>query len=97
LLARGASVTVFDPKGMDNFNREFNLPVRYAHSAEEAIRDQDAVVFQTEWKQFRKIHATHYARLMREPVIIDGRRTVDAAKLKKAGARYLAIGAPNEP
>jgi UDPglucose 6-dehydrogenase len=97
LLAKGASVSVFDPKGMDNFNREFNLPVKYAPSAEEAMRDKDAVVFQTEWKEFRRIHASHYGKLMKEPVVIDGRRTVDAAKLRKAGVRYIAIGAPNEP
>jgi len=96
LLEKGASVTVFDPKGMDNFNKEFNLPVKYAQSAEEAIRDKDTVVFQTEWKQFRHIHATHFGKLMKEPVVIDGRRTVDARKLRKAGVRYFAIGAPNE-
>ena len=96
ILEKGATVTAFDPKGMDNFNKEFGLPIKYAHSAEEAIRDKDAVVFQTEWKEFRAIHASHYARLMKEPVVIDGRRTVDAGKLRKEGVRYFAIGAPNE-
>lgn len=97
LLDRGASVTAYDPKGSDNFNREFGLPVEYAPSSEEALRDKDAVIFQTEWKEFRRIHASHYGKLMKEPVVIDGRRTVDAARLKKAGVKYIAIGAPNGP
>ncbi len=96
LLAAGASVTAYDPKGMENFKREFGLPIKYAPSAEEAMRGRNAVVFQTEWKQFRRIHASHYAKLMKEPVVVDGRRSVDAGRLRRAGVRYFAIGAPNE-
>ncbi|MBM4248477.1 MAG: UDP-glucose/GDP-mannose dehydrogenase family protein [Euryarchaeota archaeon] len=97
LLARGATVTAYDPRGMDNFKTEFGLQIAYARSAEGAMRDKDAVIFQTEWREFHRIRATRYAKLMRGPVVIDGRRTADAGKLRKAGVRYLAIGAPDGP
>lgn len=96
LLARGASVVAYDPKGMVNFQREFALDIKYAGTAAEAMRNVDAVVFQTEWREFRHVHARDFCKLMKKPVVIDGRRTVDPRKLKKAGVRYLAIGAPNE-
>ena len=65
--------------------------------AVEAMKGADAVVFQTEWPEFRHIRTRDFCRLMKKPVVIDGRRTVDGRKLRKAGVRYLAIGAPNEP
>ena len=97
LLAKGASVIAFDPQGMVNFRHEFGLDIKYAASAEAAMKGADAVVFQTEWPEFRHIRTRDFCRLMKKPVVIDGRRTVDGRKLRKAGVRYLAIGAPNEP
>jgi UDPglucose 6-dehydrogenase len=96
LLAKGAKVTAYDPKGMDNFKKEFGLCIDYAPDARTAICGKDAVIFQTEWREFRKILASELKKLMRRPVAIDGRRSVDGARLKNAGVRYLAIGAPND-
>jgi UDPglucose 6-dehydrogenase len=96
LMAKGAIVTAYDPKGMENFKREFRPDIGYAPDARTALREKDAVVFQTEWRQFRSIPARDFLELMRQPVVIDGRRSVDGARLKRAGVRYLAIGAPNE-
>lgn len=96
LVARGANVTAYDPKGMENFKKEFGLDIDYATEAKEALRGKDAVIFQTEWREFRRIPAHLFKKLMRRPVVIDGRRSVDAAKLRKAGVRYLAIGATND-
>lgn len=96
LVAKGAKVTVYDPKGMENFRHEFDLPIGYASDAKEAIRGKDAVIFQTEWREFRKMPAHLFKKLMRQPIVIDGRRSVDAARLKRAGVRYLAIGATND-
>jgi UDPglucose 6-dehydrogenase len=95
ILAEGATVTAYDPKGMENFKKEFGLDIEYAPDAKSALRGKDAVVFQTEWRQFRSIPAGDYKTLMARPVVIDGRRTVDGARLKRAGVRYLAIGAPD--
>jgi len=96
LLVMGAHVTVYDPKGMDNFKKEFHFDIKYAKDPQDALLDKDAVIFQTEWPEFRKIPATWYAKLMRRPLVIDGRRTVDPAKLHKEGVKYLAIGAGNQ-
>jgi len=96
MLAEGAKVTAYDPKGMENFKKEFGLDIDYAIDAKAAIRGKDAVIFQTEWREFRSISTQDYKMLMDRPLVIDGRRTVDGARLKKAGVRYLAIGAAND-
>jgi UDPglucose 6-dehydrogenase len=96
LLAKGATVTAYDPKGMENFKKQFGPDIDYAPDARTALRDKDAVIFQTEWRQFWSITARDFMHLMRHPVVIDGRRSVDGASLKRAGVRYLAIGAPND-
>jgi len=96
ILSKGAKVTAFDPVGMENFKKEFGLEIEYAPNMKAAIRDKDAVIIQTEWPQFRKIPANDFKKLMKVPLVIDGRRSVDAADLKKAGVRYLAIGSPND-
>ena len=95
LLVMGANVTAYDPKGMDNFRKEFDFDITYAKDARDALLDKDAVIFQTEWPQFRKIPASWYPKLMSKPIVIDGRRTVDPVKLRKEGVKYLAIGADN--
>ena len=96
LLAKGANVTVYDPKGMETFKKEFGLDIDYAPDARTALHQKDAVIFQTEWRQFRSIPAQDFKHLMKTPVVIDGRRSVDGPGLKRAGVRYIAIGAPNE-
>ncbi|MGQ9582924.1 MAG: UDP-glucose dehydrogenase family protein [Thermoplasmatota archaeon] len=96
LLDRGARVTAHDPRGMENFRREFGLDIQYAPSALEALKGKEGVIFQTEWLEYRRIPASAYIKLMQRPIVIDSRRTVDARKLKAAGVRYLAIGAPRD-
>ncbi|MEM2869217.1 MAG: UDP-glucose/GDP-mannose dehydrogenase family protein [Thermoplasmata archaeon] len=96
LLARGARVIAHDPHGMENFKKEFGLNIEYAETALDALKGRDAVVFQTEWPEYRRIPASAYIRLMERPIVIDGRRTVEPRKLKLAGVRYFAIGAPRD-
>jgi len=96
ILSKGAKVTAFDPVGMENFKKEFGFDIDYAPDMKAALRDKDAVIIQTEWREFRKIPANDFRKLMKQPLVIDGRRSVDAAGLKKAGVRYLAIGSPND-
>jgi UDPglucose 6-dehydrogenase len=52
----------------------------------------DALVLVTDWKEFLKLDYSKMAKLMNNPVIIDGRNFIDRQTVEKAGFRYVGIG-----
>ena len=52
----------------------------------------DALVLVTDWKEFLKLDYDKMAKLMTNPVMIDGRNFLNRKGLEKAGFRYLGIG-----
>lgn len=69
LLERGARVQVYDPKGMDNFRREFK-EITYCASARECVDGAAAVLIVTEWKEFAD------PALYGDKLVVDGRGVV---------------------
>ena len=59
---------------------------------EELATDCDALVLVTDWQEFRTLDYQQLARLMKAPVIIDGRNFLDPEILSAAGFYYIAIG-----
>jgi UDPglucose 6-dehydrogenase len=49
-------------------------------------------VILTEWNEFKQIHLNSVRKMMRQPVIVDGRNIYDPAKMKQGGFRYSCIG-----
>jgi UDPglucose 6-dehydrogenase len=95
LLKRKAKVVAYDPKGTANFReaaRTQKIKVEYARTVEEALRDADCAIVQSDWKEFRRLTPKQLKQWMRAPVIVDGRRTFDPEKLTKAGVVYRGIG-----
>ncbi len=90
LLARGARVVAFDPMAMPSFIKV--MPgIEYASSAVECLKGADGCIVQADWKEFRLLGRKEFSG-MRTPVIVDGRRCLDPAKVERAGAKYLGIG-----
>jgi len=52
----------------------------------------DALVLVTDWQQFRTLDYAKMAKLMNNPVMIDGRNFLEEEILERAGFRYLGIG-----
>jgi len=94
LLARGASVCVYDPVAMDEARRIFGAEPRiaYAESPLAALDGADALVIVTEWKEFRSPDFEAIRGLLKQPVIFDGRNLYDPALMKRLGFTYYAIG-----
>lgn len=95
LLAQGATVTAFDPEGMENFRRE-HPEIVYAATPYEALKQVDLLILVTEWDEFRNPDWARVQELMRTPNIIDGRNIYHAqrAELKKRGFSYVGVGVP---
>lgn len=91
LSLQGATVSVYDPKAMDNARRVFPT-LDYVDSAAEALDRADLVVLATEWQEFRDLDPVAVAGLVADPVIIDGRNVLDVGAWKAAGWRMHALG-----
>ena len=88
----GASVAAYDPVAMDEFRHMHGDVADYVKDKYEALDDADALVLLTEWKEFRLPSWTLIKRLMKKPVIFDGRNIYDRKELENEGIEYYAIG-----
>lgn len=92
LLEAGASVTAYDPQAMENAALVLGDRITYAGSAYQALEGADALVLVTEWMEFREPDFARMAKLMKQPVIFDGRNLFNKTKLKNLGFTYYGIG-----
>jgi UDPglucose 6-dehydrogenase len=91
LKSRGAAVTVYDPQAMGKA-REVLPAVRYARNAYDACKGADCLLVVTEWSEFKDADLKRVKKLMRRPVMIDGRNLYDPAGMKSLGFNYRSMG-----
>ncbi|HEX6132524.1 MAG TPA: UDP-glucose/GDP-mannose dehydrogenase family protein [Longimicrobiales bacterium] len=94
LLERGAVVTAHDPEAVGAARARFGDRVGFAETNYEALRDADALVIVTEWKQYRVPDFERIRRLLRQPMIFDGRNLFNPARMQELGFHYESIGRP---
>ena len=92
LLEAGCTVRVYDPVAMSECRRRIGDTVTYAADMYDATLNADALLLLTEWKQFRLPSWGVVKKLMRQPLIMDGRNIYDIEDLKAAGFEYHCIG-----
>ena len=94
LLARGATMTVYDPVAMDEARKIFadEPGVRFASSTVNALDGADALIIVTEWKEFRSPDFADMKKRMKSPVVFDGRNLYDPALMRDSGIEYFSVG-----
>ncbi len=94
LLARGASVTAYDPVAMPEARQIYKAEsrVRFADSPMAALEGADALAIVTEWKEFRSPDFQKIKQVLRTPAIFDGRNLYDPAEVRRNGLEYYPIG-----
>ena len=92
LLAGGANVTVFDPEATEGARARYGDRITYAESPYGALQDVDALIVVTEWNEFRKPDLGLMKKLMKRPVIFDGRNIYDPRRMREIGFLYHSIG-----
>ena len=95
LVGRGAAITAYDPKAVEEAKTCYlrDIPeIRYVESKYEALKNADALVLVTEWKEFRQPDFEEIAKLLKQPLIFDGRNQYDKRRLEKYGIEYHQIG-----
>jgi UDPglucose 6-dehydrogenase len=92
LLERGAKIQAFDPEAMKVAKGLFGQKISYANRSYEALRGADALAIVTEWHEFREPDFGRMRKLMRDPVIFDGRNIYQPQQIKAHGFTYYSIG-----
>jgi len=94
LLAAGASVHAYDPEAMKVAKGIFGSKIHYAENAYAALTGADALAIVTEWSEFREPDYGRMRKLMRSPVIFDGRNIYNPESLRSQGFTYISMGRP---
>jgi UDPglucose 6-dehydrogenase len=96
LLKHGAKLSLYDPKATNNFKRLFpeGKDLSYAQDMYQALVDCEALLILTEWEEFKKADFQRVKRLLRLPIIIDGRNIYEPSKMREEGFEYYCMGRP---
>ncbi len=97
LVAEGAEVTAYDPKGMAGARQHpVGDKIRYAGSALEATAGAEALVIATDWPEFAGADFDAVKANMTTPLVFDGRNLLDPDTMRGRGFTYRGIGRGSE-
>ncbi|OUU24044.1 MAG: UDP-glucose 6-dehydrogenase [Candidatus Endolissoclinum sp. TMED37] len=95
LVSRGAKIKAYDPKAINEAKEYYMKGVKnitYLESKYDVLKDSDALILLTEWKEFRSPDFKEIKAQLKTPVIFDGRNQYIAYSLEKFGFEYYQIG-----
>ena len=92
LIEDGAIVKAYDPVGENNFKKLYPTEIKYCDNIEETLKDTDICFIFTEWDEIKNIKPEEYKKLMKTPLVYDGRNIYDLKEMKESGVEYYSIG-----
>jgi len=92
LLKAGSEVRVHDPEALHEAKRYFGERVRYCETYYDALDGADALLILTEWNEFRRPDFARMKKLLKQPVVFDGRNLYEPADMAELGFVYHSIG-----
>ncbi len=92
LIEDGANVKAYDPVGENNFKKLYPTEIKYYDNIEETLKDTDICFIFTEWDEIKNIKPAEYKKLMKTPLVYDGRNIYDLKEMKENGVKYYSIG-----
>ncbi len=94
LLEEKCQITAFDPAAMDRARQILDNRITYAKDSYTAATGADALLVLTEWKEFVNLDLARIKRLLRTPIVVDGRNIFSQSEMADAGLNYHSIGRP---
>lgn len=92
LLEQKAQVIAYDPVAIPNVKKVLNGKIEFAKNAYEVAKGADCLAVVTEWNEFRDLELEKIKKLMKTPIIADGRNIFDMEKAKKLDFSYFGVG-----
>jgi len=87
----GAKIKAYDPQAMNKAHSILN-GVTFCKDMYEAAHNSDALGIITEWHEFEVMDLGRIKKLMKNPLIIDGRNIFDPKRMRELGFKYTSIG-----
>ena len=91
LQREGAAIKAYDPQAMPKA-KKIVRGVRFCRDSYQALRSCDCFLLLTEWKEFKELDFRKIKKIMRHPLIFDGRNFLDREYLLTLGFEYFGIG-----
>jgi UDPglucose 6-dehydrogenase len=88
----GATCVGYDPVANDNAKEELGPTAGIVDTMYDAVKDADALVISTDWDEFKSPDFDKLRKLMKKPVIFDGRNLYRLADMQKQGFTYYSVG-----
>lgn len=95
MLKCGASVSVHDPQALESTKQIYGSRIEYSEDMYSIVKDADAFVVCTEWRQYRNPDFQKVLALAPKAVVFDGRNIWDKAEFESRGITYFGIGRGN--
>ena len=92
LLEKGAKVQAHDPEAMSTAKGLFKGGITYTSRNYDALKGADALAILTEWQEFREPDFARMKKLLKNPVVFDGRNIYQPSQMKDLGFTYYSIG-----
>ncbi|MDD5436940.1 MAG: nucleotide sugar dehydrogenase, partial [Candidatus Omnitrophica bacterium] len=92
LHKEGARIRVYDPQAMARARKVLPAGVKFCKDPYAVAKTSDCILLATEWNEFKELDFGKIRRLMRQPIIVDGRNIYDPAEMKRLGFTYVGIG-----
>ena len=84
--------------GADNFKQRFpegktaKGSITYVNNPTDALKDANVCFIFTEWGDIKAVLPEDYKKLMRTPLVYDGRNIYEPKDMESAGVEYYSIG-----
>jgi UDPglucose 6-dehydrogenase len=92
LLAEGASVVAYDPAAMDRSRTVLQGRVTFVDDAYHAASCADALLILTDWEEFAQLDLARIHKLLRYPIVLDGRNLYQPEQMEEHGLLYISVG-----
>lgn len=94
LTSQGSRVVAYDPEAMNNARQQLspNERLSFAKDGYSALKGADALIIATEWPVFKAFDFSLAKKLLKQPIVFDGRNLFDLGQMKEHGFYYESVG-----
>ena len=89
----------YDPEAIETFKEaasdETLSKMEFMDDRDSVIEGVDTLIICTEWNEFRRPDMSRFDKVMKAPVIFDGRNLYDLKRAEEAGLTYISVGRPS--
>lgn len=91
LQKNGARIRAYDPIAVSNASKIFKN-VSFYKDPYSVAKDADLIIIMTEWNEFKELDLHKIKKLMKKPILLDGRNIYDPKILEDLGFSYMGVG-----